>query len=83
MAVWSCPSCGAEILAEKTTGATVCPYCDNPMIMPEQFVDSYRPDYIIPFKKDKKAAKAAYFNHLEKGKNTFQRYLKKKIMWMR
>mgnify|MGYP000038649142 CR=1 FL=1 len=23
MAVWSCPSCGAEILAEKTTGATV------------------------------------------------------------
>ena len=47
MAVWSCPSCGAEILAEKTTGATVCPYCDNPMIMPEQFVDSYRPDYII------------------------------------
>ena len=56
MAVWSCPSCGAEILAEKTTGATVCPYCDNPMIMPEQFVDSYRPDYIIPFQKSKKEA---------------------------
>ena len=36
MAVWRCPSCGAEILAEKTTGAMVCPYCDNPMIMPEQ-----------------------------------------------
>ena len=48
MAVWNCPSCGAEILSEKTTGATVCPYCDNPMIMPEQFKDSYRPDYIIP-----------------------------------
>ena len=64
MAVWSCPSCGAEILAEKTTGATVCPYCDNPMIMPEQFVDSYRPDYIIPFKLDKKAAKEGLMKHL-------------------
>ena len=56
MAVWNCPSCGAEILAEKTTGSTVCPYCDNPMIMPEQFKDSYRPDYIIPFMKSKKEA---------------------------
>ena len=56
MAVWSCPSCGAEVLADKTTGATVCPYCDNPMIMPEQFKDTYRPDYVIPFKKSKKEA---------------------------
>ena len=58
MAVWNCPSCGAEILAEKTTGSTVCPYCDNPMIMPEQFKDSYRPDYIIPFMKSKKIGRA-------------------------
>lgn len=65
MAVWSCPSCGAEILAEKTTGATVCPYCDNPMIMPEQFVDSYRPDYIIPFQKSKKEAVEALKKHYE------------------
>ena len=56
MAVWSCPSCGAEVLAEKTTGATICPYCDNPMIMPEQFADTYRPDYVIQFKKSKKEA---------------------------
>ena len=65
MAVWSCPSCGAEILAEKTTGATVCPYCDNPMIMPEQFTDSYRPDYIIPFQKSKKEAVEALKKHYE------------------
>ena len=34
MAVWNCPSCGAEILAENKKGSTVCPYCYNPMIMP-------------------------------------------------
>ena len=66
MAVWSCPSCGAEVLAEKTTGATVCPYCDNPMIMPEQFADTYRPDYVIPFKKSKKEAIEALKKHYEK-----------------
>ena len=65
MAVWNCPSCGAEILAEKTTGSTVCPYCDNPMIMPEQFKDSYRPGYIIPFMKSKKEAKQALKAHYE------------------
>lgn len=54
MAVWSCPSCGAEVLADKTTGATVCPYCDNPMIMPDQFKDTYRPDYVIPIQKIQK-----------------------------
>ena len=66
MAVWSCPSCGAEVLAEKTTGATICPYCDNPMIMPEQFADTYRPDYVIPFKKSKKEAIEALKKHYEK-----------------
>lgn len=35
--------------------------------MKGQFAGDLKPDYIIPFKKDKKAAKAAYFNHL-KGK---------------
>ena len=40
-------------------------YCDNPMIMPEQFKDSYRPDYIIPFMKSKKEAKQALKAHYE------------------
>lgn len=66
-AVWSCPSCGAEILTEKTTGAMVCPYCDNAMVMPEQFADTYRPDYVIPFKKSKKEAVEALRKHY-KGK---------------
>ena len=43
----------------------MCPYCDNPMIMPEQFKDSYRPDYIIPFMKSKKEAKQALKAHYE------------------
>lgn len=56
MKVWNCPSCGAELIAEETTGAMKCPYCDNPMVMPEQFDGLYRPDFVIPFKKSKKDA---------------------------
>lgn len=75
MAVWNCPSCGAEVLADKTTGATVCLYCDNPMIMPDQFKDTYRPDYVIPFKKSKKEAVQALKDHY-KGKPLLPRVFK-------
>lgn len=49
----------------KTTGATSCPYCGNKVVMKGQFDGALRPDYIIPFKKDKKQAKEAYRKHLE------------------
>lgn len=67
MALWQCPSCGAEILADENTGAMRCPYCDNPTILPKQFEGIYKPDYILPFKVDKKQALKA-LKSLYKGK---------------
>ena len=29
---YSCNSCGGEIVADETTAATKCPFCDNPVI---------------------------------------------------
>ncbi|MDO4340124.1 MAG: hypothetical protein Q4C91_18870 [Eubacteriales bacterium] len=63
MRVWSCPSCKAEIIAKSTVGAAKCPYCDNPMIMPEQFEGMYLPDFVLPFKKSKKEAVEALKKH--------------------
>lgn len=63
MKVWNCPSCGAEIIAEETRGAMKCPYCDNPMVLPEQFSGMYLPDYVIPFQKSKKEAVEALKKH--------------------
>ena len=37
MSVYVCNSCGGEIIADKTTGASTCPYCDNPVVMKGQF----------------------------------------------
>lgn len=61
--VYVCKSCGGEIVADETTGASSCPYCDNPIVMMGQFSGALKPDYVIPFKLDKKAAIAALNKH--------------------
>ena len=60
LANYSCKSCGAEITGDDTLGSTVCPYCGQSTIVKGQFEGTLRPDYIIPFKVDKKAAMAAF-----------------------
>ena len=55
--VYSCKSCGGEIVAEDNIGAASCPYCGNQVVMTGQFSGDLKPDYVIPFKIDKKAAK--------------------------
>ena len=61
--VYVCKSCGGEIVGDETVGATACPYCDNPVVMMGQFAGDLKPDYVIPFKLDKKAAIAALNKH--------------------
>ena len=63
MSVYACNSCGGEIVADATTGATTCPYCGNQVVMKGQFSGALKPDLVIPFKLDKKAAKAALKKH--------------------
>ncbi|MBQ7063651.1 MAG: hypothetical protein IJM90_01990 [Firmicutes bacterium] len=60
-----CKSCGGEIVGDETLAATSCPFCGNPVVMMEQFSGGLKPDYVIPFKLDKKAAKEALTNHLK------------------
>ena len=59
MKAYNCPSCGAELICDATTAATSCPYCGNPTVLPGQFHGMLKPDYILPFKLDKEAAKRA------------------------
>ena len=75
MRVYSCKSCGGEIIADENTAATACPYCDNPIVMMEQFSGVLKPDYVIPFKLDKKAAMEKYNKHLS-GKKLLPRIFK-------
>lgn len=65
--IYTCNTCGGEIVGDETTGATECPFCGNPVVMTGQFSGALKPDLVIPFKLDKKAAKEALKNHY-KGK---------------
>ena len=70
-----CKSCGGEIVGDETMAATSCPYCDNPIVLKGQFSGSLKPDYVIPFKLDKKAAKAGLLKHYE-GKRLLPKIFK-------
>jgi len=75
MRVYVCNSCGGEIVADETTAATACPFCDNPVVMMGQFTGALKPDYVIPFKLDKEAAKKALKKHYE-GKRLLPKVFK-------
>lgn len=61
--IYVCKSCCGEIVTDETTAATSCPYCKNPVVMMEQFTGMLKPDYVIPFKHDKRAAAEALKKH--------------------
>lgn len=67
MWIYICQSCGGEIVGDENLAATSCPYCGNHVVMKEQFAGDLRPDCVIPFKLDKKAAKEGLKKHM-KGK---------------
>lgn len=70
-----CKSCGGEIIGDENTAATSCPFCGNPVVMMKQFSGALKPDLVIPFKLDKKAAKEGLTKHLS-GKRLLPKIFK-------
>lgn len=70
-----CKSCGGEIVGDENTAATECPFCGNPVVMSGQISGALKPDIVIPFKLDKKAAKAGLTKHLS-GKRLLPKIFK-------
>ena len=75
LASYICNSCGGEVLTDKTTAATHCPFCGNPVVMKEHFRGDLKPDYVIPFKLDKDDAIKGLKKHLE-GKRLLPKVFK-------
>ena len=63
LCTYQCNSCGGEIVGDDTLAASKCPYCGNQVVMMGQFSGALKPDFVIPFKLDKKAAKEALIRH--------------------
>lgn len=64
MHVYICKSCGGEIIGDENMAATSCPFCNNPVVIKGKFSGLLRPDYVIPFKLDKKAAIEGFKKHI-------------------
>lgn len=54
--VFTCPSCGAEVVTTNTTSATTCFYCQNPVVLGGRLSGDFKPDKIIPFSLTKENA---------------------------
>ena len=68
MYIYSCGSCGGEILATESLGSMKCPFCSNNVVASEKFTGAFKPDYIIPFKKTKEDAMQAYSGYVKSKK---------------
>ena len=66
MKIYTCNSCGGEIICEETTASTACPYCGNNMVVTKEVSGDLKPNLIIPFKKDKNNAIESFTKFLRK-----------------
>ena len=65
--LYLCETCGGEVMCDENTTSTLCPYCGNPVLLKGRLSGSLKPNYIIPFKLEKDAAREN-LNKFFKGK---------------
>ena len=66
--LYTCPSCGAQIVTDETTAATFCYYCHNPVVLSGRLSDEFRPDLVIPFQIDRKKAEEIFYQWVGRKK---------------
>ncbi len=64
--VYSCPSCGAEVVTDETTAATFCYYCHNPVVLKGRLEGEYLPEKVIPFQIDRESALKQFLDYVKK-----------------
>ena len=63
-----CPSCGAEVIADKSTVSDTCYYCHNPIVLSDKVSGVLKPAKIIPFKFSKEEAQSQFLRFAKKKK---------------
>ena len=64
--MYTCQSCGAEVITEKTTAATFCIYCHNPVVLSNRLTGEFKPDRVIPFMISEEDAQNRFFEFCKK-----------------
>lgn len=64
---YTCTQCGAAVMTFDNTAVTFCSYCGSQAMIEQNMVKQNKPDWIIPFKKDKNDCINAYKSTLNKA----------------
>ena len=76
--LYTCPSCGAQIVTDETTAATFCYYCHNPVVLAGRLEGQFRPDYVIPFQIDRQKAGEIFSQWIGRKKYVPETFYNKK-----
>ncbi len=66
MNLYTCPSCGAEVVADETTAADFCYYCHNPVVLAGRLSGQMKPHKVVPFRIDKAEAERIFLRWCQK-----------------
>lgn len=67
MKIYHCQSCGAELVSDEYTSATICSFCGNPSLVEDRLNGAFEPSSVIPFKINKEQARKIYKDWVKKG----------------
>ncbi len=60
MNLFTCPNCGAEVVADDNTVADFCYYCHNPVVHAGRLAGQLQPNKVIPFRITKEEAEGMF-----------------------
>ena len=64
--LYTCDSCGAEIISDENTAATFCHYCHSPVTLMGRVTGDCRPEFILPFKFTREHAESEFHKWCKK-----------------
>ena len=64
--LYTCPSCGAQIVTTETTAATSCLYCHSPVVLEGRLQGEFHPDRVIPFAFTREEAERRFYEWVAK-----------------
>lgn len=76
--LYTCPSCGAEVVTDETTAATFCYYCHNPVMLSGRLEGDFHPDAVLPFEISRKQAEEHFMDFVQKKKFVPNAFFQKK-----
>lgn len=78
--IYSCGECGAEVVADKKTMATVCAYCGSPISITSKAADNFRPKKILPYKITKEKAIEIYKKYASSSEFTPNTFMEEAVI---